>query len=221
MNKLLAVCAIIALSGCKCKKTTPAPAPFMPTTAGSTWNYNTRSYAPIPGTGSYVLTATSKDTVINTRTYRVFTNSNTGSEYYNQTGTDYYQFGDLAALNQRLELLYLKDVAAGTSWTDTKTITLTGIPAPVSIPVNYQVTEAGISYVANGKTYTDVIHVKVTFGTISVSGFPITPVTDLNFYYARGVGRIYSRSKVAISVPLAGININTDDEVTLVSYTIK
>ena len=224
MNKLVIFYAVLILSGCNCKKSVPtppaAPAKFMPTTAGSTWNYSTQTYMPLPSTGTYTLKATAKDSVVSGKTYRVFTNSSSDNEYYNITGTDYFQLGNLAAINQRLELLYLKDAAVGTTWTETKTITFPGIPTPISVPLNYSVTEKGISYTVGTKTFTDVAHVKVTIGTLSVMGFPITPVSDFNYYYARGVGRIYARTKLTISVPLAGININNDDELKLVSYTI-
>lgn len=212
---------LITVTSCK-KKKDDTPATYMPNTANSTWNYSTKSYAPTPATGSYTLKATNKDTTINSKTYRVFTNSGGANDYYAQVGTDYYQLGNIGALSgQRVELLYLKDAAAGTTWSETQMATIPGFPTAVSVPVNYQIAEKGISYTAGGKTYTDVTHVKITLGAISVSGFPIVPVTDLNFYYVRGVGRIYSRTKIAVSVPLVGINLNMDDELTLTSYTIQ
>jgi len=224
MPKLFILYAFLILSGCDCKKSVPtppgAPATFMPTTTGSTWNYSTQTYLPVPSTGTYTLKATAKDSVIGSKTYKVFTNSNADNEYYNITGTDYFQLGNLAALNQRLELLYLKDAAAGTTWTETKTINFPGIPVPISVPLNYSVIEKGISYTVGTKTFTEVTQIKITIGTLSVMGFTITPVSDFKYYYARGVGRIYARTKLTISVPLAGININNDDELKLISYTI-
>ncbi len=223
MNKLIGLCTILILSGCDCNKTVttpPVPATFLPVKAGSSWTYTTQAYAPVPSTGTFTLKATAKDTVISSKTYKVFTNSSADNEYYNVTGTDYFQLGNLAALNQRLELLYLKDAAVGTTWAETKTITFPGVPTPINVPLNYSVTKKGISYVVGAKTFTDVTHVKITIGTLTVMGFPITPVSDFNYYYARGVGRIYARTKLTISVPLAGININNDDELKLTSYTI-
>ena len=194
----------------------------MPNTANSTWNYSTKSYAPIPATGSYTLKATNKDTTINSKTYRVYTNSGGPNDYYAQVGTDYYQLGNIGALaGQRVELLYLKDAAAGTNWSETQMAMIPGIPTAVSVPVNYQIAAKGFDTTISGTTHKDVTRVKITLGAISVSGFPIVPVTDLTFYYARGVGRIYSRTKIAVSVPLVGINLNMDDELTLTSYTIQ
>jgi len=222
MNKLIAICTIITLSGCNCKKDTPVvtPASFMPLTTGSSWTYATQTYQPAPATGSYTIKATAKDSTISSKTYKVFTNTSGANEYYNVTGTDYYQLGNLAALNQSIELLYLKDAAVGTSWTETKTITFPGVPTPINVPLNCSVTETGISYTVGAKTFTDVTHVKITMGTLTVMGFSVTPVSDFNYYYARGIGRIYARTKLTISVPLAGVNINNDDEVKLTSYTI-
>jgi hypothetical protein len=58
-------------------------------------------------------------------------------------------------------------------------------------------------------------------GNITIPGLPvaITPVTDINTYYAAGVGRIYNRSKVNIVIPTQP-TINTDDETSLRTYTI-
>lgn len=222
MKKIFGFCIVLILSGCSCKKTvTPAVVvAFMPLTTNSSWTYSTQTYAPTPATGSYTIKATAKDTVIATKTFKVFTNSTGPNEYYNVTGTDYFQLANLAALNQTLELLYLKDAAVGTTWAETKTINFPGVATPISLPLNYSITEKGISYVVGAKTFTDVTHVKITIGTLSVMGFPITPVSDFNYYYARGIGRIYARTKLSISVPLAGININNDDELKLTSYTI-
>ncbi|MES2777719.1 MAG: hypothetical protein V4722_26305 [Bacteroidota bacterium] len=222
MNKLIGLCTILILSGCKCKSDDPivTPATFMPVTAGSSWTYSTQTYLPVPSTGSYTLKATAKDSTISGKTYKVFSNSSADNEYYNITGTDYFQLGNLAAVNQRLELLYLKEAAVGITWTETKTINFPGVPTPISVPLNYSITEAGISYTVGAKTFSDVTHVKITLGTVTVMGFPITPVSDFNYYYARGVGRIYARTKLTISVPIAGININNDDELKLTSYTI-
>ncbi len=227
MKSLITITAIalLASAGCK-KKTDDTPATYMPNTANSTWNYSTKSNLPTPTTGSYTLKATNKDTTINSKTYRVFTNSGGANDYYAQVGTDYYQYGNIGALGtQRAEILFLKDAAVNTTWSETQTVTITGLPTPVNVPVNYQVVKSGYDTTINGKAYTGVTHIKTVLGTINlnVGGFPIplTQSSDLNFYYSRGVGRIYSRTKVAIAVPLVGVNINLDDELTLSSYTIQ
>jgi hypothetical protein len=115
----------------------------------------------------------------------------------------------------------LKDTAVGTTWSETQTLSMNGFTA--TAPVTYQVTEKDISYIVNGKTYTGVTHVKTTLGALSVPGFPIplTPTSDINFYYARGIGRIYSHVKIALSVPLVNLNVNIDEELLLKNYTIQ
>lgn len=223
----IAIAAVITGSSCSKDDDNPTtPAAYMPKTANSTWNYTTRSYAPTPATGSYTLTATNKDTTINSKTYRVFTNSGGPNDYYAQVGTDYYQLGSIAALGtQRAEILFLKDAAAGTTWSETQSVTIPGVPVPVSVPVNYQIVKKGFDTTINGKAFTDVTHVKTVLGAVNlnIGGFPV-PVTqssNLNFYYARGVGRIYSRTILSVVVALAGVNINLDDELILTSYTIQ
>jgi hypothetical protein len=224
---ICAVTAIVATTMVGCNKevdnpTNPALVTYTPNTANSTWNYNYVSYAPNTTTGSYVVKATNKDTTINGKTYRVFTNSDGPNDYYAQVGTDYYQFTRIAALGtQAVELLFLKDVAVGTTWSETQTVTFSGFPAPITVPVNYQVIKKDYDTTISGKTYKGVTHIKTTLGNLSVSGFPITPVSDISNLYARGVGRLYSRTKINILVPLTGTNINVDTEVTLANYTIQ
>lgn len=223
MNKLFYICIAISLFGSNCKKKNPTPLPagFMPTTAGSSWDYTTQSYSPIPSTGNYTLTAIAKDTIVNARTYRVFTHTGSSNEYYNVAGTDYRQYSNFtAAINQQLELLYLKDAVTGTMWAEIQPANIPGIPTAINIPLNYEIKETGINYTVGTKTFSGVTHVKMTLGTIVVMGIPVTPVSDFNIYYARGIGRIYSRAKLIITAPLLGVNINTNDEVKLINYTI-
>ncbi len=225
MKRLMpaATLAILLLAaGCKKKAGTDTPASYMPNTANSSWNYDTKTYAPAAATSNYTLKATNKDTTIGSRTYRVYNNSGGQNDYYAQVGSDYYQYTSLGGLGgQRVEILYLKDGATGTAWSETQNLTLGTMS--VSVAVNYQVTEKGITYTTNGKTYNDVTHVTVKFGTITIPGIPIpiAPVSDVNFYYARGIGRIYSRAKVTISIPLVSLNFNTDEELLLKTYTIQ
>jgi hypothetical protein len=222
MKKLIPFLAILIIAtNCKKKAVVPPPpASYQPLTTGSVWNYSTQAYLPTASTGAYTITCIGKDTVSNGKTFKTFTNSRGDNEYYNITSKDYYQIGSIGSVNQRLELLYLKEATAGTTWSENKTVTLPGIPTPVTIPFNYTVVATDISYTVGTKTFDKVTHIKITLGTTTVSGFPITPTSDFNYYYARGVGRIYARTKLAISVPVAGININNDDEVKLASYTI-
>jgi len=222
MRKLMMIAGAVILMG-SCSKDDNSgtgnnnAVSLIPNTNGSTWNYDTKDNI-LAVNGSYQLKATAKDTSINSKTYRVFTNSSGANEYFNHSTNDYYQFGTLPGLSQSVELLNLKDAAAGTKWTETKSVTYSGFP--MTVVVNYEVAEKGIAYTANGKNYTDVTHIKITIGSLIASGLPIPTTSEFNYYYARGIGRIYSRVKLTAVVALLGVNISKDDETTLTGYTI-
>jgi len=118
-------------------------------------------------------------------------------------------------------LLYLKDnLSAGSSWEQNVTITIP-VVGSTTVKLTNTVQASNISHTVNGKAYNKVIHIKTVMGNITIPGLPvaITPVTDINTYYAAGVGRIYNRSKVNIVIPTQP-TINTDDETSLRTYTI-
>jgi hypothetical protein len=220
------VAALFCFTDCKKKKTDTGPQPtgdFQPITTGSEWNYTVTSGAT---SSSYKLTATNRDSVVNGRSYKVMTNSAGPNEYYNKTGSDYYRFAKLAEFNnQAIDLLYLKDnLAKGQNWIETKTISVTQPPpvgpVPVSAKVTFTVAEKGIDYTVSGKTYKDVIKITaVPEFTALVLGSPtaIPSTSDLQYYYARTVGLIYS--KTVITIPSA--SINNSSETTLTSAVIK
>ncbi len=224
MKKYLVILAAMPLLAADCnKETEPAPpaASFLPVTTNSTWTYDTKNNI-TSATGSYTLKVTGKDSVIGTKTYKVFSNTGGGNEYYAQIGREYFQYAVFAATNQKVELLYLKDnLNAGLSWDQTISITVVGLPTTLTGVLTNKIEEKGISYTVGGKTYSNVIKVKTTIGAITIPGLPtaITPVTDIYSYYAAGVGRIYTRTKINITIPSV-TPINVDDEITLKSYTI-
>lgn len=208
---------ILAIFACKKSSTTPdAPQEkFMSLSASSTWTYETTSNTiTIPNT----VTSTSRDTSIGGKTYHVFTNSNgSANDYYNITGSDYYTFRNLTPLGgSPVESIYLKDNAAvGINWSQTVSLTITGVPAPVPVTFTNTITEKGISRTVNGKAYNNVIHITTT---LSVTGLPAnTFTTDLQFYYAPKVGLI--EGKIKISAPSFSINI--DQSTILKTSTIN
>jgi hypothetical protein len=223
MKKYLVMLAAMPLLAADCnKETDPAPPPvsFLPVTTNSTWTYDTKNNIN-SATGTYTLKVTGKDTSIGSKTYKVCSKTAGENEYYLKSGSDYYQFANFAVANQKVELLYLKDnVNPGLSWDQTISITVPGLPTATATLTN-KVEEKGISYTVGGKTYSNVIRVKSTIGAITIPGLPtaIIPITDINSYYAAGIGRIYSRTKISITIPTV-TPINTDDEITLKSYTI-
>jgi len=220
MKKLLPVllCIIVCSSSCK-KDDAPAAAasPFLVTSAGSTWKYESKDVK----TGivsTYTVKATAKDTLVGTRNYKVYTNSATGSDYYSQSGTDYFQFSSLPGLPTRVELLYLKDAALNSKWEDNQSTTFMTYPATVKL--TYTVVEKGGTKTIGSKTYTDVTHISVAINSITISGIPLTPTTSvLDYYYARGIGRISSNTKIILAVPL-NPTIDVEDQTNLVDYTI-
>jgi hypothetical protein len=224
MKKYLLILAALPLIAADCNKETEPVAPavsFMPTTTNSTWTYDTKNVI-TSASGSFTLKVIGKDSSISGKTYSVLSNTAGGNEYYAKIGSDYYQYANFAAANQKLELLYLKDnVNAGLSWDQTISITVPGLPTTLTGTLTNKIEEKGISYTVGGKTYTNVIRVKSSIGPVTIPGvpIPITPVTDINSYYAAGVGRIYTRTKISITIPSV-TPFNSDDEVTLKSYTI-
>ena len=207
-----------------CKKsetTTPAVVyKYMSSTSGSTWQYSMTNNLTATTT-NYTRTSTTRDSTINGRAYHVFTNSSTGgSEYYFTTGNDYYNFRTLGLNlgNATFEDNYLKDNSpAGTSWAQSLSLIVPGVPFPVPITVTYTIAEKGINRTVNSIAYTDVIHIS---GTITSSLIPAANLTtDINNYYARKVGMIETSNKFNLN--FMGITQNTDNKTILLLSDIK
>lgn len=212
---------LFAVTSCKkngSNNTTTAQGDYQPMGSGSEWNYSITGTT----TASFKLTATTTDTLVNGKSYKIFTNSAGANEYYNKTGGDYNRYAKLGELNnQVVELLYLKDnVNKGTTWVETKTVNIfvTGIgTVPVTAMFTFTVAEKGIEYIVNGVTFKDVIKITaVPSFTASGSTIPIGPY-DLQYFYAKKTGLIYS--KVVLSIPLASVNVNTETKIN--SFTIR
>jgi hypothetical protein len=228
---IILVCFVlyVTLTSSDCnKKPAPDPAPassnYQPTVAGSEWNYTTTGTASgTPVNTTYKLTATSRDTVTTSRTYRVFSNSAGPNEYYAKSGSDYYRISVFPGANQSIELLNLKDnLAVGGTWQETRSITVS-IPGfgsvPVTIVTNFSIAEKGISYAVNGVTFNNVIKVNATIA-VSAAGLgtiPVDPSTLIQYYYADKVGMI--NNKIVVKIPLASIDVNTETKIG--AYTIK
>lgn len=208
-----------------CKKTEqkaplPASQAYLTVSGGSTWNYNQiDSSGSTPAISNYTLTSTSKDSTINGRIYHIYSNSAGGNQYLNETGTDYYQFDSLPAGigSGAFERLYLRDSAyAGTSWSQTQTVTITGVPFNVPVTISYNIAARDITLTVNNITYTNVIQVT---SSISSSLIPSADLTSsINSYYAPKVGLIQSSTKINLNY--SGIVENVNLTVRLVSSTI-
>lgn len=224
MKKLFPVLFALTVGFVACDKDDDdggsTPANYQPLTAGSTWTYETTT-RPANTKTSYTLTATTGDSSINSKTYKIFTNSAGTNDYYYNNGTEYYQFGGIAGITGNTELLYLKsNLSAGAGWNETKNVTIPGI-GNASVKMNYTFVEKMASMSVEGATFNDVLHVKVELSDISVTGMPLPVASqDLHFYYAPGVGRIKSQLKLTINPPI-GSPIVVDNETNLKSYSIK
>lgn len=225
-NLLIFTLLLMTLSAVNCKKnpdpTPPIATDYQPLTAGSEWNYT------VTGTnaGTFKVTATSKDSVISGRTYKVFTNSGAANEYYYKSSGDYFRYNSIKELNNQLvEVLYLKDnLAKNQQWTETKTVNINVGPPLGTVPVTVQfvftVSEKGIDHIVDGVTFKDVIKITAvpTFSVL-VLGTPtsVPSTSDLQYFYSKNVGLIYS--KTILQIPSASINANS--ETKLGAYTIK
>lgn len=223
MKNYLTALLLMPLLAADCNKDNGPDTPaenYLPGGASSTWTYDTRNST--AGTsGSYTLTRTSLDTMVSGRAYRVYNNNNGPSFYYSVAGNDYYQYANFPGTNQQIELLYLKAGAAvGTSWQQNITLNIPGI-GTINTSLTNRIEEKAISYTVGTRSFTDVVRVKTTIGTINIPGvpLPITPVSDINTYYANGVGRIYNRTIVNISVPTVPA-IVVNEEASLRSFNI-
>jgi len=189
---------------------------YQPTTAGSEWNYR------VTGTSNYVYTlkAEERDSMIDNKPYRVFSNNKDPNEYYYKTGGDYYRFANPPEFNfQPVNMLYLRDyLSVGQEWLEVKSIKVPvgGIDVSVNAEVTIKIEEKDISYEVNGVTYKNVIHlsVKPEFKALLI---PIGNTSDIHYYYADSIGLVYN--KTALKIPSANVDINKETRLT--SYIIK
>ena len=191
----------------QCKKTTDSVQPdYSPLTAGSTRTY-------LSSGSTYTLTATNKDTTVNSHTYRVLTNSAGGNNYLGKSGNDYYRFGTLSGIGiNNLEELYLKDNSdVNTTWKIDQSFTYPGVPIPLTATLNYTIKAKGVSHTVNGKNFDNVVQVRLD---LSISGFGSVGGGD--FYYAAGVGMIESD----IAVNAVGVG-SFNETTTLTAYQVK
>ena len=203
MNKLFLTGLIISALFISCSKDDNGgggdSTPFMSTDAGNSWTYERVSAGT---TDTFNLVASSRDTMIDSRTFRVFDNSNGNNEYYNISLPEYYTWTNLSdSLGITLTNKYLIDNAAlGTEWqaaTTTFPVDLglpTG-PLTATVVLNSKITAKDTTLTINGTTYAHAVGVT---STLSISGLPISvPVTsDIRAYYAKKYGSVYQVTKI-------------------------
>lgn len=217
MKKVICYTALSGFLFFSCSKSDDTPEPeaekYMSLTAGSKWTYDVTTNPGTPGatTVADTVTCLATDTTVeagtaNQRVYRMMKHSNGNTtDYYNITGNDYYRFQVLPLDDLKIQDLYLKDnAAAGTSWSQTVSVNVPGIPTPVPVTVTNTLTAKDLTKTVNGTVYNNVIQITTT---ITSSSLPAgTIVTDIRSYYAPKVGLIEGDYKVVVA--LAAIDVN-------------
>lgn len=210
----------IVLTAGNCKKpSNPVPgtpaATYQPTTTGSEWNYTTTgTTASGPVNTSFKLTATSKDSVANGKTFRVFTNSAGANEYYVKVGKEYSRISSLASLTNAVELLYLKDdLSVGATWSEVKSVMITGAPFAVDVNITYSVVKSNFDTSFNGSDFKDCIRIRVK---------PTVPLLtidedNITYLFAKNVGMIANKVRLRVT----SLGVNADTETKLVTFVIK
>jgi hypothetical protein len=179
---------------------------YQPVSANSEWNYSSTS------AGNYTLKSLGTDTTINARRYYKFDNSSSqGAErvYLAKSNGVYWQYGESVIGGVVLELIYLKDSAIGTNWTNT--ISIGGF----NNYHKYTVSAKDIQRTVNGKTFNNVIELTYQMSLDDPLGGGILNVGGGKQYYAKGVGPIESYFKVGF------LGVNVSDTTKLMSYTIR
>ncbi|MFD3001873.1 hypothetical protein ACFS7Z_15980 [Pontibacter toksunensis] len=198
MNKLklfLIWCLVIgALTSCS-KEADPEPATtaeqdYLPTTTGSTWNYG--------GDMPYTLTVTGKKEVINGKSFHEMetTQGTTKSKSYLLKEKGVYTGVGMQPGMGNVEITILKEeTPVGKPWEQTNTIN--GIVTKMTFTIE----EKGISKTVEGKTYKNVIHVKMK-STYTFMDLEVDAGVVSNYYFSKGVGLILSDFGAEGQVPL-------------------
>jgi hypothetical protein len=187
LKQLLIWCLVLGtLVSCH-KEDDPEPEPvsaaaqdYIPTTAKSTWSYG--------GTSPYTLTATGVTKVINGKTYHEMENKqgSTINKSYLLKENGVYTAVGLLPNTETLEIAILKENApVGQSWEYTAT------QEGVDTKMKLSIVEKDISKTVEGKTYKNVIQVKMEY-SYSFMGIDMGVVATSHYFFAKGVGLILS-----------------------------
>ncbi len=194
---------------------------YLTTSANSTWNYEeTDSSMGTPIVNNYTITSTARDTLLNNKSYHIYTNSDGGFRFQNVTGNNYYQLDSLpeGLGTSVFDRLYLKDNGAvGTTWTQDLNINIPGIPLPVPVTLTNNIAERDVTRIINGVTYSNVIH---TSSSISSALIPAEfLVTSIDSYYAPKYGLI--ESNTIVQLDYLGLTVNANLHTRLISADLK
>ena len=215
-----------ALFMVSCKKNSQTTTPsqqdaYLTTSSGSTWQYHqVDSSGSTPVIADYTLTSSARDTMINGKNYHIYDNSTGSLQYLNLTGNDYFQFDSLpSGLGvSAFEQLYLKDNSpAGTTWSQSLSVTVPGIPFPVPVTLTYKIAEKGIVRTVNAKNYSNVIHVSTTLSSSLIPAASLT--SSIDSYYAEKYGLI--ENTTIINLDYSGIVVYVNIGTKIVTATLK
>ena len=179
---------------------------YQPVSANSEWDYTST----IGGASHMVALGT--DTTINgLRYYKFNTTSGGASEigYISKVNGVYRTYGNFDPVGQVVELVYLKDSAVGTNWTNR--ITVNGF----SNYHKYTVSRRDIQHTVNGRSYNTVIELSYDFSVDDLLGGGTISVGGGKYYYAKGVGLIEGYFGFDF------FGVSSTDTTRLLNYTIR
>ena len=188
---------------------------YLPVKAGNTWTYKLTNLIN-NNTSNYTLTSTNSTKTINGKNFIEFTSSAGASlsEFYNIEGKSYTQYGNVANFNN-LEFNYLAgNNNVGDKWVQT------GIAAKVSgydatLNINYEIINKLATTTVAGKTYNDVLVVKMTFSDLKIMGSVVTFKSQAaEIYIAKNIGKIKQSVNVEVNLPVSGNSFNSTIELT-------
>lgn len=185
---------------------------YQPTSAGSSWYYKDN----INTNGNFTLIATGVDTTINGVQFAIFQNKPDSTSqiyptFFGQSQVSYYALGFVNAFGD-IPILYLKDTALNSTWKQIISVNVPQLGGQTEAELDFDLTQSGITYSLNGKSYSNVAHVTLNV-KVEIPGLGTTNsgVTG-DIYFARGIGII------SVVVQNQGSKV---EDVSLLNYTIK
>ena len=179
---------------------------YQPVTANSEWDYLSTNNGP-----SHVVALGTDTTINGLRYYKFNTTTTAGTErgYISKVNGVYRTYGNFAPVGQVLELIYLKDSAIGTNWTNR--ISVSGF----SNYHKYTVAKKDIQHTVVGKTYNSVIELTYDFSVDDPLGGSVISVGGGKYYYAKGVGLIEAYFGFSF------FGVSATDTTRLLNHTIR
>ena len=179
---------------------------YQPVTANSEWDYLSTTNGP-----SHVVALGTDTTINGLRYYKFNTTTTAGTQrgYISKVNGVYRTYGNFDPVGQVLELIYLKDSAIGTNWTNR--ISVSGF----SNYHKYTVAKKDIQHTVVGKTYSSVIELTYDFSVDDPLGGSVISVGGGKYYYAKGVGLIEAYFGFSF------FGVAATDTTRLINHTIR